>query len=96
MELQKPSDEGTCQLLHGLAPKYEKHFNVKLAPGTVETDESESQHLNTKPVRSQVQARAEATAVDNTLHLAKKKRKWMDKPRWLKVVQHGLIKSDLI
>ena len=44
--------------------KNEKHFNVKLAPGTVETDESESQHLNTKPVRSQVRARAGATAVE--------------------------------
>ena len=27
MELQKPSDEDACQLLHGLAPKYEKHLN---------------------------------------------------------------------
>ena len=44
--------------------KNEKHLNVKLAPGTVETDESESQHLNTKPVRSQVRARAGATAVE--------------------------------
>ena len=42
----------------------EKHLKVKLAPGTVETDASESQHLNTKPVRSQVRARAGATAVE--------------------------------
>ena len=27
----------------------EKHLNVKLAPGTVETDASESRHLDTKP-----------------------------------------------
>ena len=47
--LQKPSDEDACQLLHGLAPKYEKHLNVpSLHQALLETDEIESRHLNAK------------------------------------------------